>query len=89
MKTTVVHLKKSKYDVYIGRPSPFGNPFVIGKDGSREEVIEKYRAHFLKLVADPEFRKKLESLRDKVLGCYCHPKACHGHVIAEYLEKTE
>jgi hypothetical protein len=30
--------------VYIGRPSKWGNPFVIGRDGSREEVIEKYRA---------------------------------------------
>jgi hypothetical protein len=31
-------------DVYVGRPSKWGNPFVIGRDGSREEVIAKYRA---------------------------------------------
>lgn len=39
----VVHCKKNSYDVYIGRPSKWGNPFSIGRDGSREEVIEKYR----------------------------------------------
>lgn len=38
----VVHCKKEPYDVYIGRPSKWGNPFVIGKDGTREEVIAKY-----------------------------------------------
>ena len=30
--------------VYIGRPSVWGNPFVIGKDGSRDDVIAKYEA---------------------------------------------
>ena len=39
----VVHCKKEPYDIYIGRPSKWGNPFSIGKDGTREEVIEKYR----------------------------------------------
>ena len=38
----VVHCKHAKYDVYIGRPSPWGNPFEIGKDGNRQEVVEKY-----------------------------------------------
>jgi len=42
-KTRVVHCKREVYDVYIGRPSKWGNPFKIGVDGTREEVIEKYR----------------------------------------------
>jgi len=29
--------------VYIGRPSLLGNPFQIGRDGTREDVIAKYR----------------------------------------------
>jgi hypothetical protein len=29
---------------YVGRPSPLGNPWVIGRDGTREEVLAKYRA---------------------------------------------
>ena len=38
----VVHCKKYSYDVYIGRPSKYGNPFEIGKDGNRTEVIKKF-----------------------------------------------
>ncbi len=41
---TVVHCKRKTYDVYIGRPGKWGNPFEIGKDGNRAEVIEKYEA---------------------------------------------
>ena len=41
----VVNLRNEKYDVYIGRGSPFGNPFKIGIDGTRLEVIEKYKHH--------------------------------------------
>ena len=40
---TVVNKYKEYYDIYIGRGSPYGNPFVIGKDVTREEVIEKFR----------------------------------------------
>jgi hypothetical protein len=38
----VVHCKKEPFDIYIGRPSIWGNPFEIGKDGGRTDVIEKY-----------------------------------------------
>jgi len=44
MRTRVVHCRRERYDVYVGRPSPWGNPFVIGRDGTREEVIAKYAA---------------------------------------------
>ena len=40
--TRVVHCKREPFDIYIGRPSKWGNPFVIGRDGNREQVIEKY-----------------------------------------------
>jgi len=42
-QTTVVHCKRSPYDVYIGRPSKWGNPFAIGRDGDRATVIRKYQ----------------------------------------------
>ena len=45
--TKVVHCKRAPFDIYIGRPSKWGNPFVIGRDGNREQVIEKYRAYIL------------------------------------------
>lgn len=89
MPTTVVNLRRDKYSVYIGRPSMFGNPFIIDKDGSRDEVIMKYREYFYHhLESEPEFKKAVEELRGKTLGCYCHPLPCHGDIIAEYLNKS-
>ncbi|QBC45689.1 hypothetical protein C1H71_09295 [Iodobacter fluviatilis] len=76
-----------KYDVYIGRGTPWGNPFPIGEDGmSREDVINKYRLYFEKeILTDPIKRKNILSLKGKILGCHCKPLPCHGDVIAEYL----
>lgn len=76
----VVHCKKEPYDVYIGRPSKWGNPFEIGKDGTRKEVIEKYRAWIL---TQPQLLQQLSELKGKRLGCWCHPKECHGDVLLE------
>ena len=86
-KTIIVHCKKDKYDVYIGRPTDFGNPFSIGKDGTREEVIEKYKQYFYdRLKSDKIFKFKIKRLKNKILACWCSPLACHGDIIAEYLK---
>lgn len=77
----VVHCKKIKYAVYIGRPSKWGNPFVIGRDGTREQVIEKYEQWLLK---QPHLIEALSELKDKILGCWCSPLACHGDVLVRY-----
>ena len=77
--TRVVNLKKSPYDIYIGRGSPFGNPFEIGKDGNRDEVIAKYEAY---LMGKPELLDKIPELKNKVLGCFCKPQRCHGDILA-------
>jgi hypothetical protein len=86
METSVVHCKhKIPYDVYIGRPSKWGNPFEIGKDGTREEVIAKYREW---IKTQPQLLKDLPELNGKVLGCWCKPKhACHGDVLVEMVSK--
>ena len=54
MTTYVVNLRKEPYDVYIGRPGKgknkegkWGNPFEIGRDGTREEFIAKYTEYIL------------------------------------------
>ena len=80
MKTTVVHCKRAQYDVYIGRPSKWGNPYRIGPDGDRTEVIRKYREHVMNSL---DLLKDLRLLRGKVLGCWCAPNPCHGDVLAE------
>lgn len=79
----VVHCKKEPYDVYIGRPSKWGNPFVIGKDGTRQEVVRKYREWIL---TQPQLLNDLHELKGKTLGCWCSPKLCHGDVLLELLE---
>jgi hypothetical protein len=89
----VVHCQKSKYDVYIGRAnrsfgllgSKWSNPFKIGVDGTRLEVIEKYRQW---LLGQPELLKDLPSLRGKILGCWCAPNSCHGYVLEELANKS-
>ncbi len=77
IRELVVHRNKAPFDVYIGRPSKWGNPFVIGRDGTRAEVIEKYRAYIQSKGYD------FSELRGKVLGCWCKPLACHGDVLVE------
>lgn len=80
----VVHCKREPFDIYIGRPGPWGNPFTIGRDGDRSEVIEKYSAWLLN---QPEMiARARRELRGKTLGCWCAPKPCHGDVLAEVAE---
>lgn len=84
-KTRVVNCKKESFDVYIGRPSKWGNPFKIGRDGSRQEVILKYKNM---ITANTELNKQIPlKLRGKTLGCWCKPDVCHGDVLAELADK--
>lgn len=79
----VVYCKKESYDVYIGRPSKWGNPFKIGRDGTREEVISKYEAY---VMSRPDLIEALEELQGKTLGCWCKPQACHGDILKVMVE---
>ena len=66
--------------VYVGRPTRWGNPFVIGKDGTREKVIKKYRNH---LAHNPNLLFHLDELRGKDLVCWCAPEPCHADFLLE------
>jgi len=87
-RTRVVHCKKERYDVYIGRAnprnglpaSPWANPF------KGPDAIERYRK-WLKAPAQAWLRKRLPELRGKVLACWCHPQKCHGDVLAKLADK--
>ena len=70
----------SRPRVYIGRGSPYGNPFVIGPDGTRDEVCDKYEAMVNDMNrTDGVFKQNLTSaLRGKDLVCFCKPQRCHG-----------
>lgn len=92
--TSVVHCKKNRYDVYIGRPSKWGNPFTHVSDRktkakfivqSREEAIQRYEEYLFSsgLIED------IVELRGYVLGCWCKPQACHGDVLVRLLNKLD
>jgi hypothetical protein len=67
--------------------SVFANPFKVGKDGSREQVLDMYKAYITdKLDEDPVLRQVLLELEGKNLGCWCHPEPCHGDVLLELLQ---
>jgi hypothetical protein len=76
---------------YIGRAMPriglaaskWANPFKIGHDGSRDEVIAKYRAYLLQ---HPSLMAALPELRGKDLACWCAPERCHGDVLLELIQ---
>jgi len=92
----VVHCKIDAYDIYIGRPSIWGNPY-SHKDGtlaqfkteSVEEAVLKFKEYVLN---DPKLMSKLPELKGKVLGCWCKTKKnpnaiCHGDILAELANK--
>ena len=71
--------------VYVGRPSKFGNPFVVGKHGNREQVVTKYKNW---LLSKPELCELAKSeLKGKDLVCFCAPLPCHGDVLLELANK--
>jgi Domain of unknown function (DUF4326) len=83
----VVHCKRGSYDVYVGRGrgSRWDNPFVIGRDGDRADVIAKYERW---LLTQPELLAAVPELRGRTLGCWCAPHPCHGDVLARLADAT-
>ena len=70
-------------DVYIGRPSRWGNPFPLENGAGRNSVITAYRNRLVADLTDGRMtRGELAALAGKRLMCWCHPQACHGHVLA-------
>ena len=95
MQTVVVNINKEPGDVYIGRAGRgedgyFGNPFRIGNGISREDAVKGFQEYFAERIErDFEFKRRVLAVKGKRLGCFCKPKACHGDVIADWLNKME
>lgn len=92
--TEVVNKERTdEFDAYIGRGTPWGNPFHVGKQEGqfeRDEAIERYKEHFEKnILGDEGMRKGLLGLRGLRIACSCKPLACHGDVIARYLNALD
>ena len=93
----VIHWRdRGRHDrvCYVGRAmprqglpaSPFGNPYRVDVDGTRAEVIEKYRSW---LLTRPELFTRLYDLRGRVLACWCRPEPCHADVLVELVDADE
>lgn len=106
MRTTVDHVKRVRNDwsdtdlyAYIGRPSPFGNPIIIGEvcpicrktHNTAGSTLGCYRKYFINKVSfDKCFRDSVLELKGKCLLCWCKPyNKCHGDIIAEYLNNLD
>jgi Domain of unknown function (DUF4326) len=82
----VVHCLQEHYHIYVGRGKDphagtlglLGNPFRIGQDGTRLQVIQRYESYILQ---HPSLQLHLLEIRGLVLGCWCHPHPCHGDVL--------
>ena len=82
--------------IYIGRPvarlglkSTFGNPYVIGPDGDRQDVIKKYEHYIKQAVKDPAWREAVAALAGKDLYCYCAPLPCHGDILLKLANELQ
>jgi len=81
--------------IYIGRPSLLGNPFIVGRNGSLDEVMRKYEEYLLAALRSSKriaaaFEKIKEAARegDVNLICWCAPKRCHGNIIKRIVEEA-
>ena len=97
MAGKVVNCCKEKYDVYIGRPGKWANPFVL--EGyketcdknlivqTRRQALEKYIEWFYK---QPNLLKQaMQELKGKTLGCWCKPDLCHGDFLVQLVNGTD
>lgn len=84
--TEVVNMKDHELqqgDVYIGRGGPWGNPFVVGKQYTREAAIAAYRKYLWDRIGEGSITlEQLAALDGKTLVCFCAPLPCHGDVLA-------
>jgi hypothetical protein len=81
----VVFIEKERYPK---KSSIFANPFKIGKDGNREEVIEKYKIYMKENIEkNKDLQNELLLLKGKNLGCWCHPQLCHGNILLDMIDE--
>ena len=92
MRPRVVNVRRERCDVYVGRPSPWGNPFshlagtlAAHRVRTREEAVACYEEW---IRSQPQLLTMLPFLRGKVLGCWCAPLPCHADVLLRLANGT-
>jgi hypothetical protein len=88
----VVHWKKDKFDVYIGRGSKWGNPFshkdgtkAVHKTETRERAVYLY-LKYITLGSGYNLLYDIHELEGKTVGCWCSPNLCHGNVLVDLIK---
>ena len=86
---TVGNKQRGARGIYVGRPSPLGNPFPLHHEATRAQVIRDYEDWLAEQLLDPRSPASIELHRlaalartqDLFLVCWCAPKACHADII--------
>lgn len=95
MSGSVINIRTGlPFDVYIGRPSIWSNPYShraskypgVIRVATRMEAIERYEEW---LMTQQHLLERLPELCGKVLGCHCVPLKCHGNVLVRLANPTE
>ncbi len=87
--------------IYIGRrmpgwqAAPLGNPFRLKYENERAAILQKYRDWLEEqMKSDTPARREINRIvglmknpGPLLLLCWCKPKACHGDVVKELVEK--
>lgn len=79
----VANIRTDGCDVYVGRPSKWGNPFRVGVHGNRAEVMDMYYEWIWHDDREQLREDAKRELRGKVLGCHCAPQQCHAEILAD------
>jgi hypothetical protein len=81
-KNLIAWAERERLAVRIDRSTRYGNPFVLGEDGDRDDVCDSYERHYLP--HKPSINERIEAgdLTGKVLVCHCYPQRCHGDCLA-------
>ncbi len=83
----IVFVDKKRYPT---EDSIWCNPYKIGKDGDRDEVIQKYEIYIRnRLEKEVGLKDELKRLKDKNLGCWCAPEPCHGDVLIKLIQEMD
>ena len=87
-------IKSSDTYQYIGRGSYWGNPYSMydfssDGDNSREDVIRKFKYDFDHNKFIKKEKDEVYKLVGKRLGCFCKPEACHGDILADFLNSWD
>jgi ParB-like chromosome segregation protein Spo0J len=82
-KNLICWAEREGIAVRIDRGTRYGNPFVMGEDGTRDDVCDAFEMHYLPHKPSINSRIKSGELCGKVLVCHCYPERCHGNCLAD------